>query len=495
MSKNTLFSNILILTVLLFVTRSASSASVRAAAPSMVKALIGFERVPGPAEQALVRNFGGEIKYSYHLVPAIAATVPEAALQGLRHSPMVTVVERDLQVHIADAELDNAWGVKRIGAGAVHARGVKGAGVKVGILDTGIDTDHPDLDYDPSCSENFINPGTPPEDGNSHGTHVAGILAAIDNEVGVVGVAPEATLCIYKVFDDSGEADYSDIIAALQRAVTDGVQVTNHSYGDTVNPGLTVKAAFDETQTAGLIHVAAAGNNGDPWGILNICLYPALWDSVIAVGATTQSDAKDFFSSTCNELELAAPGTSVNSTMPGGGYGLKSGTSMASPHAAGAAALVLAAGWDRDQVRARLQSTADDLGAAGRDRFFGFGLVDADEATSQPTAVTIASFSANQQGGAIILSWETILETGLLGFNVYRSEFPDGDLLRLNPELIGAAAFGDLSGSKYAYYDSTVQPGVTYDFWLEVIEADRESRLGPVSVTTAFPIYLPVVVH
>ena len=114
--------------------------------PERIKVLIGFTSQPGPAEQALVRAAGGTIKYSYHLVPAIAATVPAASIEGLRRNPNVTAVDLDGEVHAIDDELDYAWGVKHIGAGTVHDVPNKGGGVWVAIIDSGIDYTHPDLD-------------------------------------------------------------------------------------------------------------------------------------------------------------------------------------------------------------------------------------------------------------------------------------------------------------------------------------------------------------
>ena len=370
----------LLLAALLF---SSVAAGAHPPAAAKVQVLIAFSHTPGPAEQALVRGAGGEIKYTYHLVPAIAATVPEAALDGLRRNPRVVAVEPDGQAHLLDTELENAWGVQRIGAGTVHSQGNRGLGIKVGILDSGIDLTHSDLTYDPACSHNYIE-GESLHDEHSHGTHVAGILAALDNDSGVVGVAPEATLCIYKIFDSGGGANYSDILAAVQQAMDDGVQITNNSWGDEDDPGSTVKAAFDNAYAAGVLHVAGAGNSDFLGMIGNTCIYPALWDSVMATGATTQSDGLDWVSSTCPELELAAPGTNVYSTIPNNSYGSKSGTSMAAPHVAGTAALVWAAnpGWSLAQVRSRLQATAEDLGNPGRDTWFGYGLVDADEAAA-----------------------------------------------------------------------------------------------------------------
>ena len=442
-----------------------------AQAPTRVKVIIAFSQQPGPAEHALVHSLGGEIKYSYHLVPAIAASVPEAALQGLRRNPLVIAVEPDLQAQIVDAELDSVWGVKRIGAGAVHDAGNLGAGVKVGILDTGIDLDHPDLTYDPSCSASFVE-GETLDDGHSHGTHVAGTIAGLDNQSGVVGVAPAATLCIYKVFSNSGNADYSDIIAALERAVTDGVQVTNNSYGSSSDPGITVKAAYDNAYAAGVLHIGAAGNNGNFSGTGENCIYPARWATVIATGATTSSEARAYFSSTCPEVELAAPGEQIYSALPGGGYGFKSGTSMASPHAAGAAALVLAAnpGWSNEQVRAQLQSTAEDLGAAGRDPWYGFGLVDADQAAGFPDNPPVA------EDQVIVTDEDTPI-----GITLTASDM-DGDTLTFS--VVTGPTHGALSG---AAPNLTYTPDANYNgsdsFTFKANDGQLDSNIAAVTLT------------
>ena len=401
----------LLLLVLVLATVGAAGAAAQddftRSGQERVAVFVSFREVPGPAETALVRSMGGKVKYSYHLVPAIAATVPQAALSALEAHPGVIRVEPDIPVHVVDTELDNTWGVKRIGAGVAHSAGNTGLGVKVAVLDTGIDTDHSDLSYDSGCSENFTADASI-EDGHSHGTHTAGTVAALDNGVGVVGVAPDAGLCILKVLSDSGGGDYSDIVAALQfiadynSIASVPILVTNNSYGSDGDPGTTVKDAFDVLYAQGVLHVAAAGNSGNPAGRGENCIYPALWENVVATAATTQSDSRASFSSTCPELELAAPGYQINSTVPGGGYGEKSGTSMASPHAAGTAALVFAAGITdangdgllNDDVRLRLQQTADDLGAAGRDSQYGYGLVDADEAAAIPAPTTDIAITA-----------------------------------------------------------------------------------------------------
>jgi subtilisin len=334
---------------------------------------IGFDKTPGPSEQALVQSHDGLIKHSYHLVPAVAASIPQVAIEGLLHNPNVTIVEPDIQVFAVDAELDSSWGVKRIGAGTAHDEGNKGSGIKVAVIDSGVDTSHPDLSVNYVGGYDFVNDDDDPMDDYGHGTHVAGIITAEDNGAGVVGVAPEADLYALKVLSSSGSGFYSDVVAALQWAVDNDIEVTNNSYGSSGSPGSTVRAAFENAEAAGILNVCAAGNSGNSAGTGDKVIYPARYDSCIAVAGTDQADNRVSFSSTGPDVEIAAPALSIYSTTLGGGYGTKSGTSMASPHVAGAAALFIADGVSN--VRSALQSTAEDLGDPGWDPLYGYGLV------------------------------------------------------------------------------------------------------------------------
>jgi subtilisin family serine protease len=406
--------------------------------PETVKVLIAFGRQPGPAEQALVRGMGGSVKYTYHLVPAVAATLPEPAISALEANPHVTRVEPDRQMRALDTELNNSWGVTRISAGTVHNGGNKGDGVRLAIIDSGINYNHPDLDDNyvfVGGGYDFVQGDSDPMDVYGHGTHVAGTACAEDNDngdpdgpYGVVGVAPACDLYALRVLDDNGYGDSQDLIAALEWAVDNGIQVANLSLGWDMNPGDTVQAAFDNAEDAGLVIVAAACNNGNrPGKGDNVC-YPALYDSVIAVAATDASDRRASFSSTGVQVELAAPGVSVFSTWNDDTgyydpqpvcrtvegvqecYKYGSGTSMASPHVAGTAALILAAkpDWTNDQVRAQLRATADDLGTTGWDPQYGFGLVDAAEAAPAPAndppvvQITSPSDGASFDSGTMI---------------------------------------------------------------------------------------------
>jgi subtilisin len=398
----------------------------------LVKVLIGFKEKPGPPEQALVKGLGGKIKYTYNIIPAIAASVPEVAINALQKNPNVTNVELDSMVYALDTELDNSWGVKRIGAGIVHDSGNNGDGIKIAIIDTGIDEDHPDLDGNLVGGVNFVSKPswrTPDpnkwDDDNGHGTHVAGIIAAEDNNIGVVGVAPGADLYALKVLDRTGSGYVSDVVMAIQWATVNEIQVINMSLGGAYD--IWLDGACLLAYVEGLILVAAAGNGGS-------VIYPAAYDSVIAVSATNSADELAYFSSTGPEVELAAPGEDIYSTYKGGGYATLSGTSMASPHVAGVAALVIASGIsDVMGVRTKLQETADDLGATGRDSKYGYGLVDADEAALESVdihdvAVTaISALSWVLQGDMVNVDVDVANEgTFEEAFNVVLTESPDG---------------------------------------------------------------------
>ena len=426
---------------------STSFAAVKSQNDQLIRVLIGFDKSVGASEQALVRAYGGKIKYSYSIVNAIAAQVPESALAGLAHNPHVTAVEADDTVYAADVfdtELDNAWGVKHIQSADVHVTGNKGAGVdggvKIGIIDSGVNYLHPDLNdnFDSlNLGYDFYYYDYDPMDVYGHGTHVAGTACAEDNDngnadpkLGVVGVAPSCNLYSLRVLNEDGVGYWSDIIAAVEWSTGATMQienvftremltvqgleldVINLSLGKDRDPGSTVKQAFDNAEAQGVVIVAAAGNSGTVNGKGSNVIYPAKYDSVIAVAATDSNNTRASFSSTGDKVEIAAPGVNVYSTwndnagyydpqpvctgtltdingdgQPDGEcYKYGSGTSMASPHVAGVAALIIAAGYsdyngdgvinNRD-VRAILDASATDLGITGRDPQFGYGLVNA----------------------------------------------------------------------------------------------------------------------
>ena len=265
------------------------------------------------------------------------------------------------------------WGISKIQANQVWLSGNTADPIKVGIIDTGISLSHPDLALNIKGSYNAINGRKSANDDNGHGSHVAGIIAALNNTTGSVGVAPKADLYAIKVLNAAGSGYISDIIEGIDWAISKNIKVINMSLGCACDVQ-SMHAAVIRAKNAGIIVVAAAGNSAtDP------VIYPAAYPEAIAVSATDSSDQLASWSARGPEVDLSAPGVSIYSTYKGTGYATLSGTSMASPHVAGSAALVLFKNpsWTPDQVIAALESTATDLGIGGFDNLFGFGLVNA----------------------------------------------------------------------------------------------------------------------
>lgn len=250
------------------------------------------------------------------------------------------------------------WGIARISAGDAWSAST-GSGVKVAVIDTGIDRDHPDLDANLAGCVNFIYSWQTCEDDNGHGTHVSGIIAAENNDFGVVGVAPNAKIYSLKVLDRRGSGYLSDIIEALDWAVANNMQIVNMSLGTSVDV-ISFHEAIKRVNSAGIVQVAAAGNSGPGANTVN---YPAAYPEVIAVSATDSSNNVPSWSSRGPEVDLAAPGVNVYSTYLKGKYQTLSGTSMAAPHVTGAAALrlFLKPGEAPFQVESVLETNADPL--------------------------------------------------------------------------------------------------------------------------------------
>lgn len=265
---------------------------------------------------------------------------------------------------------ETPWGVARLHAPQVWARAT-GAGVKVGIIDTGIDGTHPDLAANYAGGYNAVTPGSDPTDDHGHGTHVAGTIAAVPNGKGVIGVAPRARLYAIKVLDKDGGGTDEVVVNGIAWCVQNGMQVVNMSLGGPSSTAL--HNAVRKAVAAGVTIVAASGN--DPEAAVSA---PASYSETIAVGASTSQDAIAQFSTTGPELDFIAPGHEIISTWPGSKLAKLSGTSMASPHVAGLAALAVELGAGSPaQVRAFLKKGAVPLAGLSKEQQ-GNGLVEAD---------------------------------------------------------------------------------------------------------------------
>ncbi|AIF68774.1 hypothetical protein PAP_01675 [Palaeococcus pacificus DY20341] len=402
-----------------------SLAGISNAAPlEKVRVIITIDR--GNFNENSVRTLGGKVLAKGRLFPIVIAELPAPAVEHLKKAKGVVRVEYDAEAQILgkppgkgkpkrpQPPQEIPWGIERINATNAWSitTGSSGGVIEVAVLDTGIDYDHPDLAQNIAWGVSTLRGkvSTNPrdyKDKNGHGTHVAGSIAALNNDIGVVGVAPNVEIYAIKVLGNGGTGFYSDIILGIEQALLgpDGIldadndtivvgdpdddtaEVISMSLGGSSD----VQALHDviiQAYDYGVVIVAASGNEGSSSPI-----YPAAYPEVIAVGAMDSNDQVPWWSN--RNPEIAAPGVDILSTYPDDTYETLSGTSMATPHVSGVVALIQAAHYNEygtvisvgtfndtepNTVRGILHSTADDKGSSGYDIFYGYGIVRADSA-------------------------------------------------------------------------------------------------------------------
>jgi subtilisin family serine protease len=306
-----------------------------------------------------------------------------AALRALRRSRAVRYAEPQRRMHALETSQPDPgraqqWGLDAVGVGAAWSVS-RGAGAVVAVVDTGV-APAPDLAGRLLPGWNVIAGNDAADDDNGHGTHVAGTIAEAEgNGVAESGIAPDASILPVKVLDATGSGSDSDVAAGIVWAADHGARIVNLSLGGSETSTVLADAvAYARHQ--GVLIVAAAGNDGGAVGV------PARLAGVIAVGAVDSALVRAPFSAGGRALDLVAPGVAIlQQTLDGaGGFAdrLLSGTSMASPHVAGVAALALAAGraTTATGLARLLARTALDLGPPGKDSAYGAGLVRADAA-------------------------------------------------------------------------------------------------------------------
>lgn len=228
-------------------------------------------------------------------------------------------------------------GVQYINAPEQWQQGRTGKDVVIAVIDTGVDYNHPDLRANIIGGKDFTGKGDY-MDGNSHGTHVCGTIAAANNGSGIVGVAPDAKILALKALDDNGAGDMSNVIAAIKYATDYGVDIISMSLGGPGSPAL--HRAVKDAVAKGIILICAAGNEGDGDPNTEELSYPGAYAEVIEVGAIDFNGKLAYFSNTNHEVDILAPGVNILSTYPNGQYAKLDGTSMATPHMTGAVALL-----------------------------------------------------------------------------------------------------------------------------------------------------------
>jgi subtilisin family serine protease len=416
----------------------------------------------------------------------LPATWTQRTLDSLRLLPGVRSVRLNHRIAVHDDPITNdSLSADQYALRIVRATDAwtiaTGRGVTVGVIDTGIDWTHPDLrdqlavrtaedrngngrfeawsvdetvngltgdldgidndgngwiddvigfDFVDQRVRNIGDDQTPdavPLDEQGHGTSVAGVVAAqVNNTVGIAGLAPDARIVTLRAFDATGNGEEDDIAAAILYAALNGVDIVNMSFGDGVDSPV-IRDAVHTAALFGCTLIASVGNTGS-----TSRQYPASYDDVIAVGATTETDTRAAFSSTGSSVALTAPGQNIITTRVGGRYRVVNGTSFAAPYVAAAAALVREAdpGVDAAAMRARLSETSDDLGEPGWDGQFGAGRLRADAAV-KAVGVAVVSITTPENEQTIGLRpGVRVVVTGTATsteFSSWRLELGTGD--------------------------------------------------------------------
>lgn len=340
--------------------------------------LVVFEEEIGKQEAIqAVESAGGRVVDIYEHVEAASVEIPSSSADELLQHPFIKYAEEDVIIQLSEQVED--WGIQAARIPAAWQSGFTGAGVKVAVIDTGIAL-HSDLTVAGGVST--VDDTSSYYDDNGHGTHVAGIIGAQNNSLGVKGVAFDSEIYAVKAFNKDGAAYLSDLIEGIDWAISNDIDIVNISSG-TQTESFSLRSVVNKAYESGLLIVAAAGNDGAPDGLEDTVDFPAGYPAVIGVGAVDASFQRASFSSTGPEVELAAPGAGILSTYLGNQYGYMSGTSMAAPYVAGKLALLKQAypRLSNEELRQVMIEHTLDLGEIGRDPFFGYGFIQASSFT------------------------------------------------------------------------------------------------------------------
>lgn len=362
------------------------------------------------------REIGGlpQIGVRILQVPRRAET---AVVSALSNNPNFEFAEPDYIANIILTPNDPyyaayQWHLPRISAPAAWDATTGSADVTVAVVDSGVQAGHPDLAGRVLAGYDFVNNDADASDDNGHGTAVAGVAAARGNDgIGTAGAAWNIAVLPVKVMDSNGSGAYSAIANGINYSADRGARIINLSLGGSFS-SRTLLNAVKYATGKGCSIFAAAGNNAN-----STTVYPAAYNGVTAVSALNRSDTLAYFSSYGSFVDLCAPGDGITTTWGNGGYVTVSGTSFSSPLVAGVAALVLSVNpaLSNAEMASLLASNADDLGASGKDIYFGAGRVNAaravsaalppppsDDTTAPSTAVT------NPENGATITGLRSV---------------------------------------------------------------------------------------
>lgn len=341
------------------------------------KVIISFN---GEIDYEFLEEAGAEVHEEFDSISAVSATFPDGlpATAADAHSSIEYIEENQT---VKAAAQKASWGYSLIRANKATSLGYTGKGVKIAIIDSGINIKHPDLKIAGGISK--VPDRSAYSDIKGHGTHVAGIIGAQNNDIGTIGIAPDSLIYSVKVLNDIGVGDLDDVIAGVQWAIDQKVDIINMSL-TTAGDSEALKDVLNKAYDKGIIIVAASGNyNPELQKTPSNVLFPARYSSVIAVGSISQQNRLSYFSHSGPAQELVAPGEGIVSTFVNAktttqdDYSSSEGTSVATPFAAGTFAQYMEAypHLSNVQLRATVARAALDLGTAGKDIRYGHGMV------------------------------------------------------------------------------------------------------------------------
>ncbi|AKP45704.1 S8 family peptidase [Bacillus smithii] len=335
-------------------------------------------------KEAAIEN-SHDVEHQFKSIPAVSVTADKQDVRQLESNPNIAYVEENVPFQLADSSFqtlstsravssnEKTWDMQAINASKAWENGVTGKGVKIAVIDTGI-ASHSDLNIPGGVST--VDYTSSYKDDNGHGTHVAGIIGAKRNGIGIAGVAPDAQIYAVKALDKNGNGNLQDIAEALDWAIANKMDIINMSFGTSTDSKI-LHDLVDKAYKSGILLVAAGGNNGNSSGTGDTVEYPAKYSSVVAVSSLNSNKNRSVFSATGPEIEVSAPGENIVSTYLNGEYAVGSGTSMAAPHVAGMLALLkqMHPNELNSQLRAEAEKEAMDLGKKGKDDWYGYGMV------------------------------------------------------------------------------------------------------------------------
>lgn len=347
----------------------------------LLSLMLALAPVGAQAQEVIVKLKPGMnvSAFNAHTVSALAIRsiahgkflVVKGSLSEIRKNPAVLYAEPNARIFVAPIKSEDAdpkaYGIAKVSAPEVWKKGITGNGIKIAVIDTGVDYNHPELEgrvVKPVGKEmkdctgwDFFNKDNDPMDDNEHGTHVSGTILGK-----TVGVAPGATIIGVKFLSAEGSGSLADALSSIQYAIDCKVDVMSNSWGGG-GKMQSMQDLIDEAYSKGILFVAAAGNSSQDND--KVGAYPANYNHVISVAATDKNDEVASFSSYgLKTVHVAAPGVAVYSSIPGGKYDSFSGTSMATPHISGIIALMLEAKVPYDQIAKKLIASYDEVSPA-----------------------------------------------------------------------------------------------------------------------------------